>query len=126
VTRQLKGGLDLWTAIRDGFASQTGAEKVFNAVAASLHGLHREGIYHRDLNLRNIVVRRESDGVKGYIIDFDRAMLFLGKVPMALARRNLDRLLRSANKLDPKREYFSAKDWKKFIDSYHKRNADEP
>jgi tRNA A-37 threonylcarbamoyl transferase component Bud32 len=125
VTRQLKGGQDLWTAIRDGFVGQTGAEKVFNAVAASLHGLHREGIYHRDLNLKNIVVRRESDGVKGYIIDFDRAMLFLGEVPMALARRNLDRLLRSANKLDPKREYFSAHDWKRFTESYHRRNADE-
>ena len=126
VTRQLKGGQDLWTAIRDGFVGQTGAQKVFNAVAASLHGLHREGIYHRDLNLKNIVVRRESDGVKGYIIDLDRATLFLGEVPMALARRNLDRLLRSANKLDPKREYFSANDWKKFLDSYHRRNADEP
>jgi tRNA A-37 threonylcarbamoyl transferase component Bud32 len=55
--------------------------------------LHREGIYHRDLNLKNIVVRREPDGVKGYIIDLDRAMLFLGEVPMTLARRNLDRLL---------------------------------
>jgi hypothetical protein len=52
-------------------------------------------------------------------------MLFLGEVPMALARRNLDRLLRSANKLDPKREYFSAHDWKRFIESYHRRNADE-
>jgi tRNA A-37 threonylcarbamoyl transferase component Bud32 len=126
VTRQLKGGQDLWTAIRDGLVGQPGAEKVFNAVAASLHGLHREGIYHRDLNLKNIVVRRESDGVKGYIIDFDRAKLFLGELPMALARRNLDRLLRSANKLDPKREYFSANDWQSFVDSYHKRNADEP
>jgi len=126
VTRQLKGGQDLWTAIRDGFVGETGAEKVFSAVAASLRGLHREGIYHRDLNLKNIVVRRESDGMKGYIIDLDRATLFLGEVPMAVARRNLERLLRSANKLDPKREYFSANDWKRFIEFYYRRNADQP
>ena len=126
VTRQLKGGQDLWTALRDGFVRQTGAEKVFDAVVTTLRGLHREGIYHRDLNLKNIVVRGEYDGVKGYIIDFDRATLFLGEVPTLMARRNLERLLRSANKLDPKREYFSANDWKRFIDSYHRHNADTP
>jgi Lipopolysaccharide kinase (Kdo/WaaP) family len=71
-------------------------------------------------------VRRESDGVKGYIIDFDRAMLFLGGVPQTMVQRNLDRLLRSANKLDPKRQYLSPSDWKRFIDSYHGSNADKP
>ena len=123
MTRQLDGGEDLWTAIRDGLVRQAGAKKVFDAVAGSLRALHREGIYHRDLNLKNIMVRRESDGVKGYIIDFDRAMLFLGEVPPTLAQRNLDRLLRSANKLDPKREYLSANDWKRFVDSYHGRQC---
>jgi tRNA A-37 threonylcarbamoyl transferase component Bud32 len=126
VTRLLNGGEDLWTAIRNGLVLQTGTKKVFDAVAGSLRDLHREGIYHRDLNLKNILVRRESDGVKSYIIDFDRAMLFLGEVPPTMVQRNLDRLLRSANKLDPKRQYLSPNDWKKFIDSYHGRNADEP
>jgi hypothetical protein len=71
-------------------------------------------------------VRRESDHhVKGYIIDFDKATLFLGEVPMTLVKKNLYRLLRSANKLDSKREYFSDDDWKCFVDSYHKENAGE-
>jgi serine/threonine protein kinase len=126
VTRQLDGGEDLWTAMRDGLVRQTGAKKVFNAVAGSLRALHREGIYHRDLNLKNILVRRESDTVRGYIIDFDRAMLFLGEVPPIMVQRNLDRLLRSANKLDPKRQYLSPNDWKRFVDSYYGRNSDEP
>jgi serine/threonine protein kinase len=126
VTRLLNGGEDLWTAIRNGLVLQTGAKKVFDAVAGSLRDLHREGIYHRDLNLKNILVRRESDGVKGYIIDFDRAILFLGGVPPTMVQRNLDRILRSANKLDPKRQYLSPNDWKRFVDSYYGRNADEP
>lgn len=127
VTRQLDGGEDLWTAIRDGFVRQIGAEKVLDAVAVSLRALHREGIYHRDLNLKNILVRRESDAdaVRAYMIDFDRAMLFLGEVPPIMARRNFDRLLRSAIKLDPKREYLSPNDWKSFVDSYHRRKSDE-
>ena len=126
VTRQLDGGEDLWTAMRNGLVRQTGAEKVLDAVAVSLRALHREGIYHRDLNLKNILVRRESDAVHGYIIDFDRATLFLGEVPPTLVRRNFDRLLRSAIKLDPKRQYLSSNDWKSFVDSYHRRKSDEP
>jgi Lipopolysaccharide kinase (Kdo/WaaP) family len=126
VTRQLKGGQDLWTAMREDFVRRTGAQKVLKAVATSLRGLHREGVYHRDLNLKNILVRCESDGVKGYIIDFDRTTLFLGEVPMTRVRRNLNRLLRSANKLDSRREYFSDSDRKGLIDYYHGNNANEP
>jgi tRNA A-37 threonylcarbamoyl transferase component Bud32 len=118
VTRQLQGGQDLWSVLQGGRVRDMGAEKVFDAVAATLRDLHRQGIYHRDLNLKNILVRRELDGVKGYIIDFDRALLFLGEVPPALARRNLQRLRRSALKLDPKREHISAQDWKRFVESY--------
>jgi predicted Ser/Thr protein kinase len=89
--------------------------------------LHREGVYHRDLNLKNILVRRESaHDVKGYIIDFDKATLFLGEVPVTLVQKNLYRLLRSANKLDAKREYFSDDDWKCFVASYHKDNVGAP
>jgi hypothetical protein len=50
----------------------------------------------------------------------------LGGVPPIMVQRNLDRLLRSANKLDPKRQYLSPNDWKSFVDSYYGRNADEP
>jgi tRNA A-37 threonylcarbamoyl transferase component Bud32 len=126
VTRKLPEGQDLWTAIQGDFARETGAEKLFKAVATSLRGLHREGVYHRDLNLKNILVRRESDEVRGYIIDLDKATLFLGEVPRTMVQRNLDRFLRSACKLDPKREYFSEQDWKTFVNSYRDRNAKEP
>lgn len=125
VTRQLEGGEDLWTAMRDGWVRRTGAMQVLDAVADSLRALHREGIYHRDLNLKNILVRRESDAVRGYIIDFDRARLFLGEVPPIMVRRNFDRLFRSAIKLDPKREYLSPNDWKSLVDSYHRSKCDE-
>jgi Lipopolysaccharide kinase (Kdo/WaaP) family len=126
VTRHLKGGQELWTAMRDDFVRKTGAKKVLKAVATSLRGLHREGVYHRDLNLKNILVRCESDGVKAYIIDFDRTTLFLDQVPIIIVQRNLDRLLRSANKLDPRREYFSDGDRQTLIESYYSGdNANE-
>jgi tRNA A-37 threonylcarbamoyl transferase component Bud32 len=127
VTRQLMDSRDLWDAIRDGFIRNIGIKKVLAAVAVSLRSLHREGVYHRDLNLKNILVRREPDHqVRAYIIDFDKAVLFLGEVPMTLAQKNLYRLLRSANKLDSKREYFSDDDWESFVNSYHKKNVSTP
>jgi serine/threonine protein kinase len=127
VTRHLTESRDLWEAIRDGFIRDIGIKKILAAVAKSLRGLHREGVYHRDLNLKNILVRCESDQhVRAYIIDFDRAALFLGEVPMTLAQKNLCRLLRSANKLDSKKEYFSDADWESFVNSYHNQNVSEP
>jgi serine/threonine protein kinase len=125
VTRQLKGAQDLWAAIQNGQFHTLGAARVLQAVADGLRSLHREGVYHRDLNLKNILVRREPDGVKGYIIDFDRAVLFFGTVPPTLARRNLNRLLRSARKLDPTQRYFSAANWKQFVAFYY-GHAEEP
>ena len=118
-TRRLDGADDLWTALTGSFIEEAGMENVWRAVANSLRQLHREGVYHTDLNLKNILVRREVDGVKSYIIDFDKAVLFLGRVPPRLAERNLDRLLRSVCKLDPARKYISETDWNRFVVWYH-------
>jgi serine/threonine protein kinase len=88
-------------------------------VASSLRSLHRQGVYHSDLNLKNILVRAEPAGVKGYIIDFDKAVLFVGELPDPLAKRNLRRLLRSLSKLDPQRQYLTAADWDNLVTWYH-------
>ncbi|HEU4340193.1 MAG TPA: lipopolysaccharide kinase InaA family protein [Candidatus Binatia bacterium] len=119
VTRQLAGAQDLWMALRTGFLCELGTGEVLRAVARSVRMLHREGVYHCDLNLKNILVRRERGGVRGYIIDFDRAKLLLGDLPPPLARRSLRRLLRSIRKLDPERKYFSNSSWDEFVRYYH-------
>jgi len=118
-TRRLEGAQDLWTALSGSFIHEAGMENVWRAVADSLRDLHREGVYHRDLNLKNILVRPESDGIKGYIIDFDKATLFLGQVPARIAEKSLERLFRSARKLDPQRKYVSETDWNRFVGWYH-------
>jgi hypothetical protein len=119
VTRELRGAVDLWSALRGGFVEQVGLQRTLRAVADTIRSMHREGVYHRDLNLKNILVRQEADRVASYLIDFDRAALFIGKLPAELVRRNLDRLLRSACKLDPERRYFSVSAWDEFFDFYH-------
>jgi hypothetical protein len=122
ITRELKGGRDLWSAFRGGLVRELGVDQVLQAVAKSLRSLHREGVYHPDLNLKNILIRLEHSGVKGYIIDFDKAKLVLGNLPAGLAKRSLDRLLRSIRKLDPQRVYFSAAHWDQFVDFYQTAN----
>lgn len=118
-TRELAGAQDLWAALQGDWAREEGLEKVLQSVASSLQCLHRQGVCHGDLNLKNILIRREPGALKAYIIDFDKAALFLGPVPQGIARRNLDRLLRSVRKLDSRRQYLSESDWNKFVSCYH-------
>ena len=124
-TRAIPGAQDLWAALQSGFIRDAGEEGCLRAVARSVRALHREGVYHADLNLKNILVRLENGGVTGYIIDFDKAKLFLGRLPRRLAKNNLDRLLRSARKLDPERRYFTLGRWDDFLKFYHQVNAAE-
>ena len=119
VTRELTGAQDLWQAFKSGFVQELGIDRILRAVAESLRALHREGVYHTDLNLKNILVCKESGGVKGYIIDFDKAKLVLGNLPPLLVRRNLSRLLRSVNKLDPARTHFLTSYWDNFLKFYY-------
>jgi len=123
VTRELAEAQDLWAAFQSGMIREIGVSVCLRAVAKSLRALHNQGVYHSDLNLRNILVRVEPDGVKGYIIDFDKAKLVLGSLPPELVKRNLDRLLRSVRKLDPNRAYFLPAYWDQLINFYHEANG---
>jgi 3-deoxy-D-manno-octulosonic acid kinase len=119
ITRELKGSYDLWTALQNGFVRKWTAEKVLRSVASSLRSLHREGVYHSDLNLKNILVKAEPAGVKAYIIDFDKAVLFVRGLPDPLVKKNLRRLFRSMSKLDPQRQYMTAAEWDNLVKWYH-------
>jgi predicted Ser/Thr protein kinase len=123
VTRELRGSKDLWAALQEDLAGRGALRSVLKATAEALRAMHREGVYHSDLNLKNILVRFRPDGVDGYVIDFDKAKLFLGKLPSPLVQKNLDRLRRSALKLDPERRYLSADSWHEFLEFYHGADA---
>jgi tRNA A-37 threonylcarbamoyl transferase component Bud32 len=123
ITRELSGARDLWEAVSGNRLGEFDTAAIFRAAADGVKLLHREGVYHGDLNLKNILVRRENNVVKGYIIDFDKATLFLGRLPDRIARKNLDRLRRSLRKLDPAGRFISEADWQHFLDRYHDSRA---
>ena len=118
VTRELPDAKDLWAILQDGSVVPRRLEAVLKAAAETVRAMHREGVYHSDLNLKNILIRVTPGGVDGYVIDFDKAKLFLGSLPPELAKKNIDRLLRSALKLDPDRRYLTADSWQEFLNFY--------
>ena len=122
-TRAIPGAQDLWAALQSGSLRADGEERCLRAVARSVRELHRQGIYHADLNLKNILLCADDRGVAAYIIDFDKAKLVLGELPPRLARSNLDRLLRSARKLDPGRRYMSVALWDAFVNFYYQSDG---
>ena len=103
VTRELKGAHDFWAALQNEAYSEKEGISLLQSVARSVRCMHQHGVYHRDLNLKNIVVRREGKAIKSYLIDFDKGRLFSGRVPAESAQNNLSRLHRSIGKLDPER-----------------------
>ena len=117
VTRELKNVRDLWAVLQHEFSREL-KQSLIRRVGRSLRFMHASGIDHADLNLRNILVPDGQACPEIYIIDFDRARLFTGPVPAARARRNLGRLLRSVNKLDPERVRVPPGDWACLLDAY--------
>lgn len=118
VTRELAGARDLWQAL---LGEEGGPRRqLLEAAAESVAAMHRRGIYHGDLHLRNIVVRREGTRFAAYLLDFDKARILAEPLTERLAQRNLRRFLRSARKLDPERRRFSEADWRIFMAAYER------
>ncbi|HEX9444358.1 MAG TPA: lipopolysaccharide kinase InaA family protein [Candidatus Binatia bacterium] len=118
VTRELEGARDVWTILRQDSFPDGAKEALLAAMARSVRAMHRRGVDHGDLNLKNILARREGQGFKSYVIDFDKSRLFSGDLPAARAEKNLARLGRSIRKLDPGRRYLSPRDWEVFLARY--------
>lgn len=92
---------------------------LLDGVAASIAALHRQRVWHADLNAHNILV--DSAG-KVWLIDFDRACENVES--SARLAGNLDRLLRSLRKLLPP-ERFSAMQaaWPSLVSAYQRALA---
>jgi hypothetical protein len=106
VTRYLKGVQPLWEAL----AAATSADRETLAHAAGQVGrrLCEARVLHADFNLRNCVVRRGSGSVEAFAVDFDRARTADGVSPASLWERLVERLERSARRLDPRGEVATA------------------
>lgn len=92
------------------------------ALGATIAQFHRRGVYHADLNAKNILWQPQQENgsqERFYLIDFDRGEL---KTPNAQWQQaNLDRLLRSFNKEQGKQPTlaFTPANWAALLEGYH-------
>lgn len=88
-------------------------------IGKTLADFHQAGVFHADLNLRNILM---DDEQKIWLIDFDRACFRRGD---SWKQKNLSRLLRSLHKEKYKNPdlYWSEKDFEQLCQGYGVTNS---
>lgn len=86
----------------------------WQALGHCIAGFHRRGVYHADLNAKNILIAAD----KFYLIDFDRGEL--RKADPRWQQSNMNRLLRSFRKEASKRPAlaFSEENWQQLLQGY--------
>lgn len=93
MTRRLPAGADLPAAWQN--ASKVEREALLPVVARLLRALAAAGVWHADLNLKNIYIAGSGADRTAYLLDVDRVTFPDGGDVEA---RNLQRLIRSARK----------------------------
>lgn len=118
VTREAAGFINLWEWLQQKPAG-IAREAVIAATARVIAQLHDAGVAHADLNLTNILVRAAQDLPTVLVIDFDRTSVFPGPLSAHKRERDLRRLRRSLDKLDPGGLLCSPTDLGTFCRAYH-------
>ena len=88
----------------------------WQAIGACLRRFHRAGVYHADLNARNILLGPQGEVV---VLDFDQGAL--RPTPGAWQQHNLARLRRSLDKFARLQADFAFDEtaWQALLDGYH-------
>ena len=102
LTRYLDGSKDLWAWLKEVRFGSVDREELLLCVGRFLKSVHDAGVYHRDLNLRNLLIRSgPGNRPEIFLIDLDRGSIRGHPLAEVLAKRNMRRFSRSARKLDP-------------------------
>jgi hypothetical protein len=109
LTRYVPDSADLWTFWKSSQGEGETNERFLMSVGRFLKRMHGAGVYHADLNLRNLLVRTPPSGeTEIFLIDLDRSVVRRPPLSKGLAQRNLRRFVRSARKLDPQGSVLSS------------------
>ena len=129
VTREIKEGKDLATYLKElGQPLTKGKvlEKriVIKKVGELVRSMHEAGIFHGDLNLKNIILQTtDPQNTKGYLIDFDKSFI-RSHLRETLRIRNLLRLNRSAEKFKKQGLPITRTDVLRFLSAYFQNSPD--
>jgi len=96
-TQEIVGGHDL-SVVLSTFTDIGHRDMAIAAAIKLLRALTKAGAYHKDLNLKNILLTSDDEpGLEAHVLDVDRVRFSTPGSPL-VARANLDRLLRSLRK----------------------------
>ncbi|MBW1678861.1 MAG: hypothetical protein JRJ08_01750 [Deltaproteobacteria bacterium] len=129
VSREIMNGKDLANYLK-GLPQPLSKEnilqkrKVIETVGNLVRKLHDGGIFHGDLNLKNIILQiSRPRTIKGYIIDFDKSFI-KSTLSENMRIRNLLRLNRSAEKFKREGLPLTRSDTLRFLLSYYQNPFD--
>ena len=90
--------------------------EIINSLTEAIKKMHTSGIYHADLNVRNVLIQNIGKGIRVYLVDFDSSKI---KENLTLRDRirNLSRFNRSCEKWEAP---ITATDKLRFFLSYFK------
>ena len=113
ITQEIPGAQSLLEILQNRPLETDEIAKVGEVIAS----LHRQGVYHADLNINNILFDSQE---RVFIIDFDRGRLV--KSGHKCLEQNINRLYRSFLKEASKNEpfYWQDKQWELLINGYKK------
>jgi tRNA A-37 threonylcarbamoyl transferase component Bud32 len=121
VTREIEASEDLDEYLKSArtgeWSTRDRGKETIRSVALLLQGMHRAGLYHADLNLKNILVQTTESGVNGYVIDLDRARV-IKPLGSRMRIRNLLRLYRSLDKQGYLNDLVGMRDVVAFVRAY--------
>jgi len=129
VTREIKEGKDLATYLKElgqPLTKEKVLEKrsVIKVVGELVRSMHEAGIFHGDLNLKNIILQTtDPQNIKGYLIDFDKSFI-RPDLKENLRTQNLLRLNRSAEKFKKKGLPLTRTDVLRFLSAYFQNPQD--
>ncbi len=110
ISKEIDGAVDMVEFLKKSSPEfiQTYKKPAIFALAKLIRNMHDAGICHADLHLKNILLKKDSNGgFTAYIIDLDKSVV-LNKLNIQQRIRNLLRLDRSLEKL----RWLSGKDCK--------------
>lgn len=106
-TREVPNAYDL-AEVFSSPLTQEHKHEALAAISELIGSLTHAGAHHADLNLKNIVLSREGDveqRIRAFVLDVDRVRFNVPGDPL-VARANLERLMRSLEKVRSRGEIF--------------------
>ncbi len=128
VSKEIKNGKDFYSYLEHKGQTLSRAQvqekrKVITSIAVMVRKMHDAGIFHADLNLKNIIVQPEESGPQRiYLIDFDKSTI-QNRLSERKRRQNLMRLNRSAEKFKAQGLPLTRTDVLRFLHAYYHQDS---